>query len=138
LLNSEHYRENTKQSQSILRFQRVARKYSVLSEIIDIFTQACKVCIHDEDATKAAFEHTFETPKEFRSRSGKPCALPAIGRYETVCQTTPTSQPGSSLLNLAFSILEQLAGAIDRRQTRNCHSVASKGFQAVLEVQVPT
>ena len=43
-----------------------------------------------------------------------------------------------SLLDLAFPFLEQLAGAIDHRQTRNCHSVASKGFQAVLEVQVPT
>jgi hypothetical protein len=86
----------------------VARKYSVLTDIIDFFTQACKVCIHDEDATKAAFEHTFETPKGFRSRSGKPCAPPAGGRYETVCQTTPTSQPRSSLLDLAFSILEHL------------------------------
>jgi hypothetical protein len=52
--------------------------------------------------------------------------------------TTPTSQPGSPLLDLAFSILEQLARALDRRQTRNGHSVVSKGFQAVLEVQVPT
>ena len=34
----------------------VARKHSVLTEIIDIFTQVCKVCIHDEDATKASFE----------------------------------------------------------------------------------
>ena len=40
----------------------VARKYSVLTEIIDIFIQAYNVCIHDEDATKAAFEHTFGTP----------------------------------------------------------------------------
>ena len=30
----------------------VARKYSVRTEIIDIFTQACKVCIHDEDPAK--------------------------------------------------------------------------------------
>jgi hypothetical protein len=43
----------------------VARKYSVITEIIDIFTQACKVCIHDEDVAETDFEHTFETPKGF-------------------------------------------------------------------------
>ena len=43
----------------------VARKYSVLAEIIDIFTQACKVCIHDEDVAETDLEHTFETSKGF-------------------------------------------------------------------------
>ena len=43
----------------------VARKYSVLTEIIDIFTQACKVCIHDEDVAETDFEHPFEISKEF-------------------------------------------------------------------------
>jgi hypothetical protein len=116
----------------------VARKYTVLAEIIDIFTRACKVCIHDENVTENDFEHPFETSKGFRSGFGKPCVPPAVGRYETVCQTTPISQLGSPLLDLAFSILEQLAGALDHGKTRNCHSVASKRFQAVLEVQVPT
>jgi len=41
-------------------------------------------------------------------------------------------QPRSSLLDLAFSILEKLEETIDRRQTRNCHSVASNGFQATV------
>ena len=45
----------------------VARKNSVLTEFIDIFTQACKVCIYDEDVAETDFELTFETPKEFRS-----------------------------------------------------------------------
>jgi hypothetical protein len=49
----------------------VARKYSVLTEIVDIFTQACKVWIHDEDVAETDFEHTFETPKGFRSGFGK-------------------------------------------------------------------
>jgi hypothetical protein len=35
----------------------VARKYSVLTEIIDIFTLACKVCIHDENVAETDFEH---------------------------------------------------------------------------------
>ncbi len=61
----------------------VACKYSVLSEIIDIFTQACKVCIHDEDVAETAFEYSFETPKGFRSGFGKPCAQPAVGHLET-------------------------------------------------------
>ena len=43
----------------------VARKYSVLTEIIDIFTQVCKVCIHDEDVAETDFEYTFKTPKGF-------------------------------------------------------------------------
>jgi hypothetical protein len=61
----------------------LARKYSVLTEIIDIFTQACKVCIHDEDVAETDFEHTFETPKRFRSGFGEPCAPPAVGHIET-------------------------------------------------------
>ena len=48
----------------------VVRKYSVLTEIIDIFTNACKVCIHDEDVAETDFVHTFETPKGFRSGFG--------------------------------------------------------------------
>jgi len=66
----------------------VAHKYSILAEIIDFFYLVCKICIHDEDATKAAFEHTFRTPKGFRSYPGKPCAPPAIGHHEAGCQTT--------------------------------------------------
>ena len=61
----------------------VARNYSVLNEIIDIFTQACKVCIHDEDVAETDFEHTFEVSKGFRSGFGKPCAPPAVGHLET-------------------------------------------------------
>jgi len=61
----------------------VARKYSVLTEIVDIFTQACKVSIHDEDVAETEFEHTFEPPKGFRSGFGKPCAQPAVGHLET-------------------------------------------------------
>jgi hypothetical protein len=63
--------------------QGVARKYSVLTEIIDIFAQACKVCINDEDVAETDFEHTFETPKGFRPGFGKPCAAPAAGHLET-------------------------------------------------------
>jgi hypothetical protein len=37
----------------------VARKYSVLTEIIDIFTQACIFCIHDKDISETDFERTF-------------------------------------------------------------------------------
>jgi hypothetical protein len=44
----------------------VARKYFVLIEFIDIFTQACKVCIHDEDVAETDVELTFKTPKGFR------------------------------------------------------------------------
>ena len=61
----------------------VARKYSVLTEIIDIFTQACKVCIHDENVAETDLENNFETPKEFRSGSGNPCAPPAVSHLET-------------------------------------------------------
>jgi len=61
----------------------VVRKYSVLTEILNIFTRACKVCIHDEDVAETDFEHTFEIPKGFRSGFGKPCAPPAIGHPET-------------------------------------------------------
>jgi len=61
----------------------VARKYSVLTEIVDIFTQACKVSIHDEDVAETDFEYTFETPKGFRSGLGKSCAPPAVGHLET-------------------------------------------------------
>ena len=43
-----------------------ARKYSVLTETIDIFTQGCKVCIHDEDVAATDFENTFKTSKKFR------------------------------------------------------------------------
>jgi hypothetical protein len=67
----------------------VRRKYSVLTEIIDIFTQACKVCIHDEDVAETDFEHTFETPKGFRSGFRKPCAPPAVGHLETSWDTAP-------------------------------------------------
>jgi hypothetical protein len=35
-------------------------------------------------------------------------------------------------------VLEQLAGALDHRQTSDRGALASKGFQAILEVQVPT
>jgi hypothetical protein len=62
----------------------VARKYSVLTEIVDIFTKACKVCIHDEDVAETDFEYTFETPKGSRSGFGKPCAPPAAGHLETL------------------------------------------------------
>ena len=65
------------------KFHPVARKYSVLTEIVDIFTQACIVCIHDEDVAETDFEYTFETPKGFRSGLGKSCAPPAVGHLET-------------------------------------------------------
>jgi hypothetical protein len=94
----------------------VARKYSVLTEIIDIFTQACKVCIHDEDVAETDFEHTFETPKGFRSGSGKPCASTAGGCHEMVYQTTATSQPRPSFLDFTFPFLEQLAGSFGHCQ----------------------
>ena len=61
---------------------RVACKYFVLAEIIDIFTQVCKVCIHDEDVAETDFDHNFETPKGCRSGFGKPCATPAVGHPE--------------------------------------------------------
>jgi hypothetical protein len=61
----------------------VARKYSVLTEIIDIFTLVCKVCIHDENVAETDFEHPFETPKGFRPGFGEPCAPPAVGHPET-------------------------------------------------------
>ena len=48
-----------------LELPAVARKYFVLTEFIDIFTQACKVCIHDEDVAETDFKHTFETSKGF-------------------------------------------------------------------------
>ena len=56
--------------------QPVARKYSDLTEIVDIFTQTCKVCIHDEDVAETDFEYIFETPKGFRPGFGKPCVPP--------------------------------------------------------------
>ena len=116
----------------------VVRRKSVRAEIIDFLTCSCHVFIHDEDANETDFEHAFWVFQDDRSGSGKSCASPASGHYETVCQTTATSKPGSSILDLAFSILEKLAGAIDRCQTRNGHSLASRGFQTVLEIQVST
>ena len=74
----------------LTRYKRpVRRKYSVLTEIIDIFTRACKVCIHDEYVTETDFEHTFETQKGFRSGFGKPCAPTAVGHLETSWDTAP-------------------------------------------------
>jgi hypothetical protein len=79
-------------------------------------------------------EHTFETSKGFRSGFGKPCAPPAIEFYEALYQTASTSLQRPSFLGFAFSILEQVAGAIDRRQTRDRGALAQKRFQAVLEI----
>ena len=56
-------------------FYPIARKYSVLAEIIDIFTQACKVCIYDEDVVESDLEHRFcpnkgtKSPTAFWERS---------------------------------------------------------------------
>ena len=46
-------------------------------------TKPVMSCIHDEEVSKITFEHTFGTHNGFRSRSGKPCAPPAIGHLET-------------------------------------------------------
>jgi hypothetical protein len=95
----------------------VARKYFVLTEFIDIFTQACKVCIHDEDVAETDFEHTFETPKGFRSGFGKSCAPPAVGHLEMSKETTSNSYKRPSFLDYPFPFLEQLATGFNRCQT---------------------
>jgi hypothetical protein len=115
-------------------FVPVPRKYFVLIEIIDILTQACKVCIHDEDVAETDFEHTYQTPKGSRSGFGKYSAPPAVGHLEKSKETTSNPYKRPSFPDHALPFLEKLAGTIDRRQTRNCHWMASKGLQAVLEI----
>jgi site-specific recombinase XerD len=64
LLNSEHYRENTKQSQSVLRFQPPRRWSSKPQGINTVFNEACSLAGVEghtpHDARQAMGRHLIE------------------------------------------------------------------------------
>jgi hypothetical protein len=90
--------------------------------------RVCRVFIHyDKNAILAIFEHLFGIKKTSN------LALENFALRQQLAEKggkkASDSQPGSSFLNLAFSILEELAKIFDHCQTRNCHSMAWNGFQ---------
>ena len=97
-----------------------------------------KTPAHYEKTTKAVFDHTLSIEKDLRSRSGEPCASPAVGCHETLEQEASTSPKRPSVLGIALPFLERLARRSDRCQTRYRSALAPKGIQAFLAIQVPS
>ena len=73
-------------------------------------------------------------PNNARGREFRPAS--ATGRPQPESSPAATAPAGSILLGDSLSILEELAGGLDHRQTGDRHQMAQAGHQALLAMEV--